>query len=925
MDHHQLLTVLTTNEKQEGRTFDENLQQIIFKVVKMLPEEDVNEVANFPTNSNFECTIRQRYVHTVLYVLKSLKNSELAQSDTFLSVNQQKTVKAAIEIVVSIGILPCLFPGIGAGIYKLCPRAKELDDEKLTDLQKYERLCLTARYLTDFFDEASLRLSLLPQLGPLLGGLLQLSYAPLMKSTEDSNDKASSSSSSEFRMTKELHEKLTKDQIEFRKILSSLIEKCPLATIVKEFMIILGIKEAPKWIRKHAQNYLVSAIVRPHGILALIDAVCGDHIDLGAHWDKLDTVARLVVTSHGQDVNKYYDAVCSQLVALLSSKNINHSATIATNCITALYEHKPEVCKEKVIRVITSPLRKKVSKSSTALLESEIEITECIENLTKCFVPNDAKFKHPPCTVLREIALPLFSLYTKSRGSVSLLQKKIRDLLIHVITDSKTRDNLFSAFLNHERTDDENLGERLSWSFGPTGGLVITDEMDDLDSQTAAECLFDLIENEESLGFDLFYYLLRSLSNLYGKSLQLADGAVDKIGKELATMEFLSKLAASPQIQKALIKNPEPIISFIKTLFDMNSTKPIEKEDANFTAIYIGLMLVRVILTDNEKPKDWTLFNELAEFLTEVKTRGRIPEQLSTLVEELLGIIKNQGKRRTQRYQDLSVDGRGKGSDFEKAIKDLADPLLPVRGHGLIALTKLLEKKDPEAVANKDIILCFFQENLKHEDSFIYLSAVNGLCVLATLFPEKVIEILIQEYVDMPQRNTNGEIAPENRAKLGEILVKTARALGEMCHVHKNVLINGFLSATRDPDDMVRASSLSCLGEICKVMGFQLGDGITEILYCVGHVIHTDKSPECRRAAVLVTNLLIQGLGKDVLTDLGHDLVPLYRALKLLRDNDDDHVLRLHAQLALEELDDIVRLLIFSVPKKLEKRIYLLP
>lgn len=64
-----------------------------------------------------------------------MKNSELSQSDTFLSVNQQKTVKAAIEIVVSIGILPCLFPGIGAGIYKLCPRARELDVEKLTDLQ----------------------------------------------------------------------------------------------------------------------------------------------------------------------------------------------------------------------------------------------------------------------------------------------------------------------------------------------------------------------------------------------------------------------------------------------------------------------------------------------------------------------------------------------------------------------------------------------------------------------------------------------------------------------------------------------------------------------------------------------------------------------------------------------------------------------
>lgn len=189
-------------------------------------------------------------------------------------------------------------------------RQRGVKNKFLSIFQKYERLCVTVRHLTDFFDEMSLRLSLLSQLGPLLGGLLQLSYAPLMKPTNDSKEQISSS---EFKMTKELYEKLSKDQIEFRETLSSLIEKCPLATIVKEFMVILGIKEAPKWIRKITQNYLIDAIVRPHGILALIDAVCGDTIDLGAHWDKLDTVARLVATSHGQDPDKYYNAVCSQV------------------------------------------------------------------------------------------------------------------------------------------------------------------------------------------------------------------------------------------------------------------------------------------------------------------------------------------------------------------------------------------------------------------------------------------------------------------------------------------------------------------------------------------------------------------------------------------------------------------------------------
>lgn len=52
---------------------------------------------------------------------------------------------------------------------------------------------------------------------------------------------------------------------------------------------------------------------------------------------------------------------------------------------------------------------------------------------------------------------------------------------------------------------------------------------------------------------------------------------------------------------------------------------------------------------------------------------------------------------------------------------------------------------------------------------------------------------------------------------------------GEMTSAHKNILVNGFLCGTRDPDPLVRASSLSCLGELCKVLGFRLGNIIVEV------------------------------------------------------------------------------------------------
>lgn len=57
---------------------------------------------------------------------------------------------------------------------------------------------------------------------------------------------------------------------------------------------------------------------------------------------------------------------------------------------------------------------------------------------------------------------------------------------------------------------------------------------------------------------------------------------------------------------------------------------------------------------------------------------------------------------------------------------------------------------------------------------------------------------------------------------------------------------------------------------------------------------------------------------------LGDVLSELYRALKGVVRSDPDDVAVLHAQLALEELDDVMRRFIFP-QQKLEKKIVVLP
>lgn len=77
---------------------------------------------------------------------------------------------------------------------------------------------------------------------------------------------------------------------------------------------------------------------------------------------------------------------------------------------------------------------------------------------------------------------------------------------------------------------------------------------------------------------------------------------------------------------------------------------------------------------------------------------------------------------------------------------------------------------------------------------------------------------------------------------------------------------------------------------------------------CIWGVIETETVVECRRAAVMVITSLFKGLGKDMLFQLKENLLPIYRTInRVYNDTNEDSVVKLHAQLALEELNDIVR------------------
>ncbi|XP_033898912.3 transport and Golgi organization protein 6 homolog isoform X3 [Acipenser ruthenus] len=263
------------------------------------------------------------------------------------------------------------------------------------------------------------------------------------------------------------------------------------------------------------------------------------------------------------------------------------------------------------------------------------------------------------------------------------------------------------------------------------------------------------------------------------------------------------------------------------------------------------------------------------------------------------------------------------GRLLSECLLEAVDPEVPTRAAALRTLTRMVQNRNAEALHNQDKLLTLFLENLEHSDSFVYLSAIQGLAVLSDVFPEQILLRLLKEFEESPKEMKKPH-SLETRLKTGEALMRATRALGDLAPRFGTPLIHAFLRGTRDSDSTVRASSLSNLGELCQRLHFALGAVVHELSSCLTALIKTDSEAEVRRAAVHVIALLLRGLSDNATQVLSDVLRDLYRVLKHVVQHDRDDVTVLHAQLALEELDDVMRRYIFPA-QKLEKKIVVLP
>ncbi len=552
-----------------------------------------------------------------------------------------------------------------------------------------------------------------------------------------------------------------------------------------------------------------------------------------------------------------------------------------------------------------------------------------------------------------------------------LAQLLLVGLVDHDKLSNKPIDLIVLDEAKFEKYDEESSDESIlidlnRTNFNSSNDQIVTIKM--VENRSIALIKLIKLINDKELDFNFMFYLFNQINTYYedqaiknnsNYNYRQNDQTLLNLEKNMTNIEneINLKIIYFTQLSflfecidpKLIIDKHDKIIQFCHNLLKnilvviVKSNQEmldleIDHEDKNkneYEILHLILSIISIFTTglvelETNVKKDLQV---LLPILNELKTTHK-NEELSNMAESVyMSIATYCGIKSTdtnsfsttknnKKLLIEEIDNNNNVDDYEKAMRDLNDPLLPVRAHGLVELRKLIDKKYEKCIQNKNSLIDIFIKNIKSDDSYIYLAAINGLISLVDYDKNRILDQLLSEYILNSKNDKRLDI--ETKLKIGEVLTKTVRNFNELVPIYGQRLINAFLIGCKHEDEMLRSSSLSNLGETCKLLNYSIQQNIFEIINCLSSLIDTDRSIQVKRSAIMVLKMIIEGLKKgNFLSILDKSILPLYKLLNKTKSITNDDVIKLNCQLTNEYLNELMKESMFP-QLKLEKEIKVL-
>nr|XP_038954066.1 transport and Golgi organization protein 6 homolog isoform X3 [Rattus norvegicus] len=887
-----------------------------------------------------------------------------ALSPDTLSVSQQKTFQSVLQFVVTLGVCPYLMPGVGVPLRDRTEFGAVVQGIVRLEAAPHatRRLYICCRVLLDLAQHASLgSLIFCRHFGDIAAGLCQLGFCPTKR-----------------KPPVPVEEVLTEEERTLsRQALRDILDQVYQPLAVRELLILQGgspqsctdVKTklrcpAPAWLRRLCGQLLSERLMRPNGVQAVVRGILegagagaaggSDAEATAADWKKCDLIAKILASCPQQSLSpeSYYKDICPQILDLFHLQDkltARQFQRVATTTFTTMLRERPELAPKYLLQPMLAPLHRcsttaEIPESDMVpgtVLVTEEELSRCVEDVFKVYV-----VANEPLPVLLDSLLPLlgvfFSLYCFTQQSASHIRSLCQEILLWALVKLERKRAIASlrGFSGLDKAVPA-LHPQCQFRAATHGGIVITvkealsDDEDEAlyqkvsSEQSQMEHLGDLLLHCQPCGLagDFFIFCLKVVdfvaATLQRACAGLAHEAESTVGSQTLSMAMglvAAMLGGAVQLKSSdfvVLKQLLPLLEKVSNTYP----DPVIQElavDLRITISTHGAFSTEAVSTAAQST------------LNKKDPEQKIKEQRQTSYDASTEGTQN----RPEQEQNPLRTGQGSSEpctatsqppgnitteQFREVLLSACDPQVPTRAAALRTLSRWVEQREGRALEEQKKLLQIFLENLEHEDSFVYLSAIQGVALLSDVYPEEILVDLLARYDSSKDKHT-----PETRMKVGEVLMRIVRALGDMVSKYREPLIHTFLRGVKDPDGAHRASSLSNLGELCQRLDFLLGPVVHEVTICLTAVAKTDTDVQVRRAAVHVVVLLLRGLSQKATEVLSDVLKDLYHLLKHVVRLEPDDVAKIQAQLALEELDEIMRNFLFP-PQKLEKKIMVLP
>lgn len=269
-------------------------------------------------------------------------------------------------------------------------------------------------------------------------------------------------------------------------------------------------------------------------------------------------------------------------------------------------------------------------------------------------------------------------------------------------------------------------------------------------------------------------------------------------------------------------------------------------------------------------------------------------DQLGAMITKISDLVQSQADSSKPEKSDQTI-----AREYDELIKDLNDKLAPVRVHALVKLKQIVMANECFISGHMTKLYSLIEGSLADSEPYVFLACINLMSEMALRRTQDFLPKLIELHA-------NQDLDLQHRINVGEVLVRLFRQLNETAPFYAQKVMYALLKSCQDTEELMRASSLANIGELCHNLGDSLGKYIVDILCCIEHTLASD-TIEVKRAAVDLLRGTLTGLDGLKIESIQREIKSVYDLMKRVRRSSIDDGLCLQVDLALDEIDRLAR------------------